>query len=144
MALGTTDLGCPDGWLRCRRSGRQKEEKRTAAPRGRRLLLRSSQLRLGAETSATSTHGRRGVTAAHALYTPTDAITPWSVARSSNSRSASANGASRPPRTAPLLVVGLARKDRQRRGSYGRTGPRVSVTRGGPAGCFHRRLRLRR
>jgi hypothetical protein len=37
------------------------------APRGHRLLLRSSQLRLGAETSATSAHGRRGVTAAHAL-----------------------------------------------------------------------------
>jgi hypothetical protein len=26
MALGTTDRGCPDGWLGCRRSGRQKEE----------------------------------------------------------------------------------------------------------------------
>ena len=26
MALGTTDRGCPDRWLRCRRSGRQKEE----------------------------------------------------------------------------------------------------------------------
>jgi hypothetical protein len=26
MALGTTDWGCPDGWLGCRRLGRQKEE----------------------------------------------------------------------------------------------------------------------
>jgi hypothetical protein len=33
-----------------------------------------------------------------------------SVVRSSNSQSASANGASRLPRMAPLLVVGLARK----------------------------------
>jgi hypothetical protein len=33
-----------------------------------------------------------------------------SVARSSNSRSVSANDASRPPRTAPLLVAGLERK----------------------------------
>jgi hypothetical protein len=88
----------------------KRRRRRTMAPRGHRLLLRSSQLRLGAETSATSAHGRRGVTTAHALYTPTVAIAPRSVARSSNSRSASANGASRPPRTAPLLVAGLARK----------------------------------
>jgi hypothetical protein len=86
------------------------KRRRTAAPRGCRLLLRSSQLRLGAETSATSTHGRRGVIAAHALYTPTVAIAPWSVARSSNSRSTLANDTSRPPRTAPLLVADLARK----------------------------------
>jgi hypothetical protein len=26
MALVTTDRGCPDVWLRCRRSGRQEEE----------------------------------------------------------------------------------------------------------------------
>jgi hypothetical protein len=26
MTLGTADQGCPDGWLRCRRLGRQKEE----------------------------------------------------------------------------------------------------------------------
>jgi hypothetical protein len=87
-----------------------KRTRRIVAPRRHRLLLWSSQLRLGAETSATSAHGRRGVTVAHALYTPTVAIAPRSVARSSNSRSVSANGASRPPRTAPLLVAGLARK----------------------------------
>jgi hypothetical protein len=86
------------------------KRRRTAAPRGRRLLLRSSQLRLGAETSATSAHDRRGVTAAHALYTPTVAIAPWSVARSSTSRSASAGGASSLPRTAPHLAADLARK----------------------------------
>jgi hypothetical protein len=88
----------------------KRRRRRTAAPRDRRLLLRSSQLRLGAETSATSARDRRGVTAAHALYTPTVAIAPQSVARSSNSRSASANGTSRPPRTAPLLAAVLARK----------------------------------
>jgi hypothetical protein len=87
-----------------------KRRKRTAALRGRRLLLRSSQLRLGAETSATSAHGCRGVIAAHALYTPTIAKAPRSVTRSSNSRSASANGMSRPPRMAPSLAVDLARK----------------------------------
>jgi hypothetical protein len=87
-----------------------RRKRRTTTLRGCRLLLRSSQLRLGVETSATSAHGRRGVTTAHALYTPTIAIAPQSVARSSNSRSASANGVNRPPRTAPLLVAGLARK----------------------------------
>jgi hypothetical protein len=88
----------------------KRKRRRTTAPRGRRLLLRSSQLRLGAKTSAISTHSRREVTAAHVMYTPTVALAPWSVTRSSNSRSASAIGASRPPRTAPLLAAGLARK----------------------------------
>jgi hypothetical protein len=121
-----------------------KRRRRTKAPRGHRLLLRSSQLWLGAETSATSAHDRRGVTAAHALYTPTVAIAPRSVARSSNSRSASTNGASIPPRTTPLLVAGLARK-----GSTAARWLRENRTSGishprGPEGCFHRRLRLRR
>jgi hypothetical protein len=53
---------------------------------------------------------RRGVTTAHALYTPTVAIAPWSVARSSTSRNASASGASSLPGTAPHLVADLARK----------------------------------
>jgi hypothetical protein len=92
------------------RTARRRRRRRTVALRGHRLLLRLSQLRLGAEASATSAHDHRGVTAAHALYTPTVAIAPRSGARSSNSRSASANGASKPPRTAPLLVAGLARK----------------------------------
>jgi hypothetical protein len=61
----------------------KRKRRRTATPRGRRLLLRSSQLRLGAEKSATSAHSRRGVTAAHALYTPTIAIASRSVAISS-------------------------------------------------------------
>jgi hypothetical protein len=55
--------------------------------------------------SATSAHGRRGVTASHALYTPTVAIAPRSVARSSNSQNALASGESRPLGTAPLLVT---------------------------------------
>jgi hypothetical protein len=33
MALGAIDRGCPDGWLRCRRSGRQKEEEKEPRPR---------------------------------------------------------------------------------------------------------------
>jgi hypothetical protein len=88
----------------------KKRRRRTAATRSRRLLLRSSQPRLGNGTSATTAHGRRGVTAAHALCTPTVATSPWSVARSSSSRSASTSSTSRLPGMAPHLVVGLARK----------------------------------
>jgi hypothetical protein len=33
MVLGTTDRGYPDGWLGCRRSGRQKEEEKEPRPR---------------------------------------------------------------------------------------------------------------
>jgi hypothetical protein len=95
-----------------------KRRKRTVATRSRRLPLWSSQLRLGAGTSATSTHGRRGVTAAHALYTPTVAIAPQSVARSSS-------GANRPPGMAPHLVVALARK-----GSTATRWPRENGTSG--------------
>ena len=87
-----------------------KRRRRTATTRGRRLLLRSLQPRLGAGASATSAHGCRGVTVAHALCTPTVATAPWSVVRSSSSRSASASGASRLPGMAPHLVTGLARK----------------------------------
>jgi hypothetical protein len=87
-----------------------RRRKRTAATRSRRLLVWSSQLRLGAGTSATSAHERRGVTAAHALYTPTVAIAPRSVARSSSSRNVSASGANRPLEMAPHLVAALARK----------------------------------
>jgi hypothetical protein len=89
----------------------KRRRKRTATMRSRRLLLWSSQLRLGAGASVTSAHGRRGVTTTHALYTPTVTIAPWSVVRSSNSQSVSANDASRPPGMAPHPVVGLARKE---------------------------------
>jgi hypothetical protein len=64
----------------------------------------------GARASATSAHGHRGVTAAHALCTPTAATAPQSAARLSSSRSASTSAASSPPRTAPHPVTGLARR----------------------------------
>jgi hypothetical protein len=91
------------------RTGKRKR-RRTVTTRGRSLLLRSSQLRLGAGTSAISTHGHRETAAAHALCTPTVATAPPSAARSSSSRSTSASSASRPPRMAPHLVSGLARR----------------------------------
>jgi hypothetical protein len=88
----------------------KRRRRRTAATRGRRLLLRSSQPRLGAGTSATSTRDHREAIAAHALGTPTVATAPWSAARSSSSRSALVSGVSRRPRMAPHLVAGLARR----------------------------------
>jgi hypothetical protein len=44
----------------------------------------------------------------------------------------------------PTSLPAWQGKGRQRRGGCGRSGPRVSVTRGGPEGCLHRKLRLRR
>jgi hypothetical protein len=61
----------------------KRKRRRTMATRGRSLLLQSSQLRLGAGTSATSTHDHREATAVHALCTPTVATAPRSAARSS-------------------------------------------------------------
>jgi hypothetical protein len=85
MALGPTNRGYPDGWLRCcPRDGKKK--RRAAATRGRSLPRWSSQLRPGAGAIATNAHGRIGVTTARALYTPTVATAPWSVARSLISR----------------------------------------------------------
>jgi hypothetical protein len=102
--------------------GKKKKKKNRGHEKLQRLQLWSSQPRLGAGTSATSAHSCRGVTAAHALYTPTVAIAPRSVARSSNSRSALA---SRPLEIAPHLVATLARK-----GSTAARWPRENRTSG--------------
>jgi hypothetical protein len=83
--------------------------RRIAATRGRSLLLQSSQLRLGAETSVASAHGHREATVGHALCTPTVATAPQNVARSSSSRSASASDTSMLLKMARHLVAGLAR-----------------------------------
>jgi hypothetical protein len=61
-----------------------------------------------------SAHDHKGVTAARALYIPTVATTPWSVARSLISQNASANAptsdVSSLPETAPHLAAVLAKK----------------------------------
>jgi hypothetical protein len=102
--------GSPRRVARVPSSRTAKRRRRTVAMRSRSLTLRSSQLRLGAGASATSAPGHREATAAHALCTPTVATTPRSAARSSSSRSASANDVRIPPRMAPHPVVGLARR----------------------------------
>jgi hypothetical protein len=92
------------------RAATRRRRRRTTATRGRSLLLWSSQLRLGAGTSAASAHGHREATVGHALCTPTVATAPQNAARSSSSRSASASGASRLPRMAHRLIADLARR----------------------------------
>jgi hypothetical protein len=98
----------------CAAPGTAKRKRRATTMKGRSQLRWSLQLRPGAGATTTSAHGRKGVAAAHALYTPTVAIVPRSVARSLISQgasvSASASGGSSLPRMAPRLVAVLARK----------------------------------
>jgi hypothetical protein len=86
------------------------KRRRTTTTRSHGPPLWSLQPRSGAGAIATSAHGHRRVTVAHALCTPTVATAPRSVARSLISRNVSTNGASSPPRTAPHLVADLAKK----------------------------------
>jgi hypothetical protein len=90
--------------------GTAKRKRRAAATKGCSQPCWSLQLRPGARATATSAHDHKGVAAARALYTPTVATVPWSVARSLISQSASASDVSSPPRTAPHLAAVLARK----------------------------------
>jgi hypothetical protein len=103
----------------------KRRRRKTATTRSHRLPLRLSQRRLRAGASATSAHGHREATAAHALYTPTVAIAPPNAARLSSLRSASASGTSNLPRMATHPTAGLAR-----RGSMTVTWPRESETSG--------------
>jgi hypothetical protein len=88
----------------------KRKRRRTTTTTSRSPPLLSSQPRLEAGATATNAHSRRGVTAAHALCTPTVATVPRSVARSSTSRNASASDVSSVPKTTPHLVTDLARK----------------------------------
>jgi hypothetical protein len=88
----------------------RRKRRRTVTTRSRGPPLWLLQPRPGAGATATNAHDRRGVTAAHALCTPTVATMPRSVARSLTSRNASASGARSSPRTAPHLIVDLAKK----------------------------------
>jgi hypothetical protein len=88
----------------------RRKRRRTAATRSRGPPLWSLQLRPRARATTTNSHGRRGVTATHALCTPMVATASRSVARSLTSRNGSASGASSLPRTTPHLVADLAKK----------------------------------
>jgi hypothetical protein len=103
--------GSPRQVARVPSPGTVRRKRTVVATRSRSLPRWSSQLRLGAGATATNAHARRGVTAAHALCTPTVTTAPQSVARSSTSRNASSSGANSLPRTAPHLVADLARKE---------------------------------
>jgi hypothetical protein len=88
----------------------RRKRRRTATTRSRGPPRWSLQLRPGAGATTTNIHGRRGVTATHAMCTPTDAIAPQSVTRSLTSRNVLASDASSLPKTAPHLVADLAKK----------------------------------
>jgi hypothetical protein len=64
--------GLPRRVARVPSPGTVKRKRRATATRGRSLPRWSSQLRLGAGAITTNAHGRKGVTAARALYTPND------------------------------------------------------------------------
>jgi hypothetical protein len=89
---------------------RKKKRRRTATTRSHGPPLWWSQPRPGARAIATNAHGRRGVTAAHALCTRTDATSPRSVARSFTSRNVLVSNAGSLPKTTLHLAADLAKK----------------------------------
>jgi hypothetical protein len=70
----------------------RRKRRRTATTRSRGPPLWLSQPRPEARATTTNVHGRRGVTSAHALCTPTVATAPRSVTRSLTSRNALVSG----------------------------------------------------
>jgi hypothetical protein len=88
----------------------RRKRRRTATTRNRGPPLWWSRQRPEARATATNARDRRRVAAVHALCTRMVATAPWSVARSLTSQNASASGASSPPKTAPRLAAGPARK----------------------------------
>jgi hypothetical protein len=125
MALGATDRGYPYGWLGCRHSGRQKEEEKEPRPREAVVCRSGHRSRdWGRNERNKRPRPQRGNNGSCPVH-PNNRIAPRSVARSSNSRSASASGASRPPEMAPHLVAALARK-----GSIAAKWPRENGTLG--------------
>jgi hypothetical protein len=88
----------------------RRKRRRTTTTRSHGPPLWWSQPRPKARATATNAHGRRGVTTAHALCTPTVATVLRSVTRSLTSQNASVSDASNLPKTAPRLVAGLAKK----------------------------------
>jgi hypothetical protein len=88
----------------------RRKRRRTTTTRSHGPLLWWSRQRPVARATATNARDRRRVTAVHALCTRMVATAPQSVARSSTSQNASASGANSPPKTAPRLAAGPARK----------------------------------
>jgi hypothetical protein len=89
------------------RKKKKKKDRDYQKPRSTALVVAATT---GGRATATNAHGHRGVTAAHALCTPTVATAPQSVTRSLTLRNASVSGASSLPKTAPHLAADLAKK----------------------------------
>jgi hypothetical protein len=90
--------------------GTERRKRRTTTTRGHSPPLWWLQPQLEARATTTNAHGRRRVTAAHALCTPTVATVLRSVARSLTSQNMSVSGVSSLPKTAPHLAADLAKK----------------------------------
>jgi hypothetical protein len=88
----------------------RRKRRRTATTRSRGPPLWWSWQQPEARATATNAHDRRRVAAVHALCTRMVATAPRSVARSLTSQNASASDARSPPKTAPRLAAGPARK----------------------------------
>jgi hypothetical protein len=108
MALGTADWGCPDGWLGAvsQDSKKKKNHGFERPPSAAPVVAAAIGGRNECNERPRPQRGNSGSCPVH----PNSPIVPQSVARSSNSQNALASGASRPPRTTPLLVADLARK----------------------------------
>jgi hypothetical protein len=104
-------LGLPSRVARGPSSGTERRKRRrTVTTRSHGPPLWWSQQRPEARATATNAHDHRRVAVVHALCTRMVSTAPRSVVRSSTSQNASASGASSPPKTAPRLATGPARK----------------------------------
>jgi hypothetical protein len=104
-------LELPNRVARGPSSGMERRRKRrTATTRSRGPPLWWSRQRSEARATATNARDRRRVAAVHAMCTRMVATAPRSVARSLTSQNASATGVSSPPKMAPHLAAGPARK----------------------------------
>jgi hypothetical protein len=103
-------LGPPRRVVRVPFPGTAERKRRAAATRSHSLPRWSSQLQPGAGATVTNAHDHKEVTTARALYIPTVATAPRSVARSLISQNASASDVSSLPEMAPHLAAVLAKK----------------------------------
>jgi hypothetical protein len=139
MALGPANWSCPVWWLGAiLRDGKKKKKKDRDYQKPR-----STALVVAAATGGQGDRDRKRVAAVHALCTRMVATAPRNVARSLTSQNVSASGASSPPKMAPCLAAGPARKRWTTTRWLRLNGNSVSVVRGGPEGYLRRRLLLR-
>jgi hypothetical protein len=145
MALGTTDQGHPDGWLGCRLPRRQKEEKEEPWPR-EAADCRSDRRSGGwGPKRAQQAPSAVGWKQRHMSCAPQQSPQRLGVPRDNQAREAHQR-ATRAVLQGWLPIPSSAwqGEGRRWRSSHRGTRARVSVTRGGPQGRLHWRIRLPR